>query len=1669
MKNVKCFFMCLLIINIFIPICQNDCSYAAGDDLLFIHHSVGLNWLNDELRTVLDGKSYVDEVNESDYGTAVSATAGRTASLGSAPGDSTDLCHWLFWFNDYLAGMKQLGCADGTNRIIMFKSCFPNSEIVSNGAEPGNPFSEERTLANYRAVFRHPSGSRYTYTYGGYSYYALEDIFAANPNTLFIYVTASPSQWLDNAGRARAFNNWVKGEWLTNYNTAHPTLHNVAVFDYFNILADPATNTLRPMYDQGDGHPNAAGNAVATPAFSTFIDSAWTTFNVGAPGDITAPTVPASLSATAVSSTQINLSWTASTDNVGVTGYRVYRGGTQIATTTGTSYSNTGLTPSTTYSYTVAAYDAAGNISAQSAVARATTSAVVSPDSRTVGTSAELNTAVNDANSGVINEILLRDGTYTLTGALQIRRSGITIRSLSGTRGAVIVQGQGMSGSIGYGFQIHTGVNGFTIRDLTLRRFAYHAIQLYPNVDNVTIRNIIFNDTGEQMVKGTYDAGVTNPSENILVENCVFEYTAGTGPQYYIGGVDCHFHHNGIVRNCAFKNIRSPSDDVAEHAVHFWTSSNNTLVERNTIVNCDRGIGFGLEDRRHRNGIIRNNFIYNNGTGSFCDVGIDLHIESGSSAQVYNNTVLVNSYPNAIEYWSTTGLSTVIVNNLTNNAIASRSGGNASLRNNVTTAANGWFINPTVGNLHLASAKTEVVNRGEAVSGLTVDIDGDTRPFGSGIDIGADEYTGSVPGGDTTPPSVPAGLSATAVSSTQINLTWTASTDNVGVTGYRIYRGGVQIGTITGTSCSNTGLTPSTTYTYTVAAYDAAGNISAQSVSASATTRSAGGGSGGLLYPSDLEYLGAFRLPDGTSETATWAWGGTEMTYYPDGNPTGPNDGYSGSIFGVGHDWDQYISEISIPAPVNSRNLSLLNTAGTLQGFRNIRGSISFSPGEEGFRTGIEYLPAQGNQASGKLYFCEGMHFQEGSTGPTHAWCELDLAHPNAVGAWEIGGLLNYVTADYIFEIPQDWAAANTPGLFLATGRYRDGGQGARGPSIVAYGPWNHGNSPAAGTRLNAIPLLLYTDVLSPDNHTLNNYAHSDEWVGGAWLTSGSNSSVIIVGTKGIGSCWYGFSDGTLWPNPTNTEGPGERGWWSSSFQGQILFYRPSDLAAVAHGAPSYQPQPYAVMNIDSNLLHITSTQQKGHVCSVCFDRARGYLYVMEPFADGEKPIVHVWKVNGGSSDPNPDPDPDPTPDPADPGNVAYHCRVTASSYYNTDYNPNMAVDGRIGAWDSNEWASCGEMTPWIRFNLDRSQLVNKVVLYDRSNPVDHIKDAWLYLNRGGNRVRSIHLGMFPYGGSAKEVVFDEVEIDEMLLVITEGVGLNIGLSELKAYYDANIINEVDNLALECTVMASSSYNENYSPELAVDGKFGVWDSYEWASRGEMTPWIRFHLDRSQPINKVVLYDRSNPVDHIRDAWLFLNNGGNRVRSIHLGMFPYGGSAKEVVFDETEADEILLVVTDGVGLNIGLSEFKAYYDVNAINDLDNLALGCSVEAVNYYDESYIPELAVDGRFGVWDSYEWASCGEMTPWIRFYLNSPQLINKVVLYDRSNPVDHIRDAWLHFNNGGYRVRSIHLGMFPYGGSAKEVVFDETEADEIELVVTDGEGLNIGLSELKAYLDN
>jgi len=418
-----------------------------------------------------------------------------------------------------------------------------------------------------------------------------------------------------------------------------------------------------------------------------------------------------------------------------------------------------------------------------------------------------------------------------------------------------------------------------------------------------------------------------------------------------------------------------------------------------------------------------------------------------------------------------------------------------------------------------------------------------------------------------------------------------------------------------------------------------------------------------LIQPSDLVYRGAFRLPD-VSGDCDWTYSGHAMTYYPQGDPSGPSDGYPGSLFATGNDAVcQHVSEITIPAPVISaqKQLADLPVAGTLQAFSDIRGGV-FGNYEDLVlpRAGLEYLPAQGSQTSDKLYFCWAQHIQDFEV--SHGWCDLDLSNPQTAGPWYFGSWSNYVSNDYIFEIPAAWASVNTPGLLLATGRAREGPWAGLGPALFAYAPWVEGNPPAPNATLTQIvPLLLYgeqqpgtPEIVTDPSRQVNNYGDGDHWWSGAWLTADNNAAVIFVGTKGVGNHWYGFQNGTIWPydcaepgTPPCPDYPpypyDNRGFWADDYSAQIMFYDPDDLAAVAQGTmESWEPQPYATMTLDDYLFEPYDTSQeetflqrykRDLVTAVAFDRTRGFLYVTERQVDDEKSIIHVWKVNDSASE----------------------------------------------------------------------------------------------------------------------------------------------------------------------------------------------------------------------------------------------------------------------------------------------------------------------------------------------------------------------------------------------------------------------------------------------------
>lgn len=220
----------------------------------------------------------------------------------------------------------------------------------------------------------------------------------------------------------------------------------------------------------------------------------------------------------------------------------------------------------------------------------------------------------------------------------------------------------------------------------------------------------------------------------------------------------------------------------------------------------------------------------------------------------YANSLLINSVfygnPAPAVFIETTNSATLYYNLINTSADVAGAIPQPQSIGNVAPGAISPFVDAANGNFRLAAGSL-AINAGldpnsttfanlanssiitSVRQALLTDLDGNPRPtLGTAVDIGAYEFAP-----DTQAPTVPTGLSATAVSSSQINLAWIASTDNVGVTAYKVYRGGGLIATLGNvTSYSNTGLTASTAYSYTVQACDAAGNCSAQSAPATATT-----------------------------------------------------------------------------------------------------------------------------------------------------------------------------------------------------------------------------------------------------------------------------------------------------------------------------------------------------------------------------------------------------------------------------------------------------------------------------------------------------------------------------------------------------------------------------------------------------------------------------------------------------------------------------------------------------------------------------------------------------------------------------------------------------------------------------------------------------------------
>jgi hypothetical protein len=376
-----------------------------------------------------------------------------------------------------------------------------------------------------------------------------------------------------------------------------------------------------------------------------------------------------------------------------------------------------------------------------------------------VDSASELQDAVTNLSSGTT--ILIADGTYQLTNTLNIRGvTDIAIRSASGNRDAVIIEGRGMRNT-SYGDVPHTmavyDATNVLIADLTLRDAYFHLIQIHGEVDadGVHLYNLHLVDAGEQFVKGS-TAGNPGPyADDGIVECSLFEYTDRARSDY-TNAVDVLAGSGWIIRDNVFRRIRAPQGQLAGPAILMWRNSIDTIVERNLFVECDRAIALGLSTPDansrdgestydHQGGVIRNNMIYREGPG---DIGISVNY--ARDVEISHNTVILNgTFPwGAIEYrfGSTTA---TISNNLTDAPIWQRNGASATESGNLTTSSLSWFVDPGTADLHLTAAATAVIDSAITIGDVGDDFDGHFRPVGDGADIGADEYGSN----GTAPPS----------------------------------------------------------------------------------------------------------------------------------------------------------------------------------------------------------------------------------------------------------------------------------------------------------------------------------------------------------------------------------------------------------------------------------------------------------------------------------------------------------------------------------------------------------------------------------------------------------------------------------------------------------------------------------------------------------------------------------------------------------------------------------------------------------------------------------------------------------------------------------------------------------------------------------------------------
>ncbi len=377
------------------------------------------------------------------------------------------------------------------------------------------------------------------------------------------------------------------------------------------------------------------------------------------------------------------------------------------------------------------------------------------------GMAASLPALVRDAAPDTT--FLLADGVYRMTGGeserrIVVRADGVTLRSASGDAAAVVIDGEYTT------FEVLSVVaSRVTVAELTITHAVDHCVHVTPpdggaDVRGFTMHGVRLRDCGEQFLKVNPNTARSAFVDEGTVSCSDFELTDAGRPYIerspggcYTGGIDVHAARGWQVRDNDFRGLYCAGEGLAEHAIHFWIGSRDTVVERNRIVDCARGVGFGLVESGpsraypddpapglfvgHYGGVIRNNVIV--ADVPWYDTGIELAQARG--AVVVHNTIL--ELPGATGSFSSIDTRfdnaiTTVRNNLARR-ITVRSG-TSTADHNLESIDPSLFVDAAGGDLHLAASASAAIDQGVPVAEATRDLDGDPRDDGA-PDLGADE------------------------------------------------------------------------------------------------------------------------------------------------------------------------------------------------------------------------------------------------------------------------------------------------------------------------------------------------------------------------------------------------------------------------------------------------------------------------------------------------------------------------------------------------------------------------------------------------------------------------------------------------------------------------------------------------------------------------------------------------------------------------------------------------------------------------------------------------------------------------------------------------------------------------------------------------------------------